>query len=230
MKSLCAKKLRIWALSTAGFCLVGIVSPAHADVFEFGNAGNWQQLNKPAVQDSSVQDTAEESLPPIRLEAITQIDLSGKSNAHDWVAKPVKLKNNPTPQLASFNPIVTAAAQQYGLAPELVDAVMWQESRYRQNAVSSVGAIGLMQLMPGTAKQLGVNPHDAWQNAFGGAAYLRQQLNRFNNSIPLALAAYNAGPGAVIKHGGIPPYAETQKYVASIMQRLERYSTAGQQK
>jgi soluble lytic murein transglycosylase-like protein len=225
MKSVCAKQLRIWALSTAGFCLAGIVTPAHADVFEFGNAGTWQQLNKPVVQASS-----DENLPPIRLEAITQIDPSGKSNAHDLVARRVKLKNTPTPPLAAFNPIVTAAAQQYGLAPELVDAVMWQESRYRQNAVSPVGAIGLMQLMPGTAKQLGVNPHDAWQNAFGGAAYLRQQLNRFNNSIPLALAAYNAGPGAVIKHGGIPPYAETQKYVASIMQRLERYSTTGQQK
>jgi soluble lytic murein transglycosylase-like protein len=83
-----------------------------------------------------------------------------------------------------------------------------------------------MQLMPGTARQLGVrNPHDAEQNVVGGTAYLRQQLERFGNDVPLALAAYNAGPGAVIKYGGIPPYRETQNYVRQIMQRLSTTST-----
>jgi soluble lytic murein transglycosylase-like protein len=83
-----------------------------------------------------------------------------------------------------------------------------------------------MQLMPETARQLGVrNPHDVEQNVVGGTAYLRQQLERFGNNVPLALAAYNAGPGAVMKYGGIPPYRETQNYVRQIMQRLSTTST-----
>jgi soluble lytic murein transglycosylase-like protein len=78
-----------------------------------------------------------------------------------------------------------------------------------------------MQLMPGTARQMGVSdPHDVSQNVAGGTAYLREQLVRFGNNVPLALAAYNAGPSAVIKYGGIPPYRETQNYVHRIMQRL----------
>jgi soluble lytic murein transglycosylase-like protein len=103
----------------------------------------------------------------------------------------------------------------------LVDAVAWQESRYNNNARSPVGAIGIMQLMPSTARGLGiVDPTDVGQNIAGGAAYLRSQLDRFGNNVPLALAAYNAGPGAVHRYGGIPPYRETQNYVRRIMGRL----------
>ena len=81
--------------------------------------------------------------------------------------------------------------------------------------------MGVMQLMPGTARQMGVSdPHDVHQNVAGGTAYLREQLVRFGNNVPLALAAYNAGPGAVLKYGGIPPYRETQNYVRQIMGRL----------
>jgi len=101
---------------------------------------------------------------------------------------------------------------------KLLRAVAWAESRGRQQAVSPKGALGIMQLMPGTAEQLGVNPFDPDANVHGGARYLAQQLARFR-SLPLALAAYNAGPGAVLRWGGIPPYAETQSYVAQIMSR-----------
>ena len=115
---------------------------------------------------------------------------------------------------------VAQVEREYGLPPGLVDAVIYQESRGRMNAISSKGALGLMQLMPGTAAQLGVNPYDANQNIRGGARYLRQQIDQFG-SIPLALAAYNAGPGAVVRYGGIPPYRETQNYVATILGRWQ---------
>jgi soluble lytic murein transglycosylase-like protein len=120
---------------------------------------------------------------------------------------------------------IQVAATRFGVDRNLVDAVAWQESRYNPRALSTAGAMGVMQLMPGTARQLGVrNPHDVEQNVVGGTAYLRQQLERFGNNVPLALAAYNAGPGAVIKYGGIPPYRETQDYVRQIMQRLSATS------
>ncbi len=113
------------------------------------------------------------------------------------------------------------AAARYGISGALVDAVAWQESRYNHRARSSVGAIGVMQLMPGTARQLGVtDPTNLHENIMGGAAYLRKQLDRFGNNVPLALAAYNAGPGAVQKYGGIPPYRETRNYVRQIMGRM----------
>ena len=115
---------------------------------------------------------------------------------------------------------VAQVEQDYGLPQGLVHAVIHQESRGRPNAVSVKGALGLMQLMPGTAAQLGVNPYDPEQNVRGGALYLRQQIDRFG-SIPLALAAYNAGPGAVLRYGGIPPYRETQNYVSTIMRRWQ---------
>ncbi|WP_309612374.1 lytic transglycosylase domain-containing protein [Sphingomonas sp.] len=115
------------------------------------------------------------------------------------------------------------AAKAEGLDVHLLRAVAWTESRGRQGAVSPKGALGVMQLMPGTAAELGVDPLDPEANLHGGARYLARQLTRFQ-SVPLALAAYNAGPGAVLRWGGIPPYAETQAYVAQIMSRWQGVS------
>lgn len=118
---------------------------------------------------------------------------------------------------ADVKKLIDAYAQYFGLAPQLVQAVVQVESGYNIRALSSKGAMGLMQLMPGTAALLGVtDPYDPQQNIRGGTAYLRQQLDKFGD-LQLALAAYNAGPGAVERHGGIPPYAETQAYVTKIM-------------
>lgn len=115
---------------------------------------------------------------------------------------------------------IRAAALYHGISPDLIEAVAWQESRFRQTATSSVGAVGVMQLMPGTARDLGVDRHDLTQNVYGGVAYLRQMLLRYGGDLTLALAAYNAGPGAVDRHRGVPPFAETQAYVAAILSRL----------
>ena len=109
-----------------------------------------------------------------------------------------------------------------GLRPEFVRSVAAVESAYRTAAISPKGAIGLMQLMPATAAELGANPHDPLQNADAGARYLRQLLLKYKDTpdpVRLALAAYNAGPGAVDKYRNIPPYRETQQYVERVLRK-----------
>jgi soluble lytic murein transglycosylase-like protein len=115
---------------------------------------------------------------------------------------------------------VAELAAKYDISPALLEALVWQESRWRENAVSPVGARGLAQLMPGTARQLGVNPDDPHANLEGGARYLREQLDRFGGDLEKALAAYNAGPGRVIRANGIPAITETRNYVSAILARL----------
>jgi soluble lytic murein transglycosylase-like protein len=123
---------------------------------------------------------------------------------------------------AALAPIIQAAARQHRIDPRLLAAVARRESRFRPDAVSPVGAQGVMQLMPRTAKWLGVEDSlDARQNIFGGAKYLRMMLDQFDGNVELSLAAYNAGPGAVKKHRGIPPYHETRQYVAAIRSDYE---------
>jgi soluble lytic murein transglycosylase-like protein len=121
---------------------------------------------------------------------------------------------------------IDAAAAKHGVDPALLRALIRQESNFNANAVSPAGARGLTQLMPGTAAALGVDASDPAQAIEGGARYLRQQLDRFGDDPAKALAAYNAGPGAVQRFGGVPPYAETQNYVRKVMAYAAEYRQA----
>jgi soluble lytic murein transglycosylase-like protein len=181
--------------------LAGLCSGAHANVFERKQNGNLVEISQPAWRADASRSVERRNGP-------TTNSASNSSQSQNAVRQHIQV-----------------AATRFGVDRNLVDAVAWQESRYNPRALSTAGAMGVMQLMPGTARQLGVyNPQDVEQNVAGGTAYLRQQLERFGNNVPLALAAYNAGPGAVMKYGGIPPYRETQDYVRQIMQRLSATS------
>ncbi|HET8613049.1 MAG TPA: lytic transglycosylase domain-containing protein [Sphingomonas sp.] len=122
---------------------------------------------------------------------------------------------------------IRAAAARHGVSPALVSAVAWRESRFNQAAVSPKGARGVMQLMPGTARALGVDARDAGANVEGGAAYLGRLIGRYHGDIVKALAAYNAGPGAVDRWRGVPPFAETRAYVAAILDRMAALAERG---
>lgn len=122
--------------------------------------------------------------------------------------------------------LIEQAAERAGVDPQLVAAVAWQESGFQPAARSAAGALGLMQLMPGTARELGVDPLNPAANLEGGARYLAQQLARFGGRTDLALAAYNAGPGRVAAAGGVPAIPETQAYVRAVTEHL-RHLTSG---
>ncbi len=153
-----------------------------------------------------IDDSGKSSLKPA----------SGKSKSHSSKAKS-KLAVSKSQRLL-YSDYVTGAANKYDLDSDLIYAVIRIESNFKKNAKSPKGAMGLMQLMPETAKLMGVkDAYDPKQNIYGGARYLRGLLNRLKDT-RLALAAYNAGPEAVVKYNGIPPYRETKSYVSMVMQ------------
>ncbi|MDP3738496.1 MAG: lytic transglycosylase domain-containing protein [Hyphomonadaceae bacterium] len=182
------------ALTGAGLVL-GFAASAQAQVIEIGPAGI-TTLNGPAVV------TADGASPIVAPRAPT------KSEARQNAAAP----------------LIERAGGQVELSPRLLEAIAYVESRFNQHAVSPAGAIGVMQLMPATAAELGVDPHNPEGNIRGGADYLRKMVTMFGNNVELAVAAYNAGPSAVIRHGGVPPYKETRAYVAAVMDYLARTS------
>ncbi len=141
--------------------------------------------------------------------------ITNESPEHQGRRLSARLVEVPGRDLAA---VIERHARSQSLEPKLVRAVIQAESGYNVQALSNKGAMGLMQLMPGTATELAVDdPYDPDQNIRGGTTYLRFLLDRFNNRMELALAAYNAGPGAVDRHSGIPPYRETQAYVRRVL-------------
>jgi soluble lytic murein transglycosylase-like protein len=143
--------------------------------------------------------------------------LTPPPNASEIAATPKARRTAPPKHLSAA---LADAGQRVALSPRLVEAVAWTESHFNPAARSHAGAQGLMQLMPETAADLGVNAADPEQNLRGGAAYLRQMLDLFDGDLALALAAYNAGPEAVRRYGRAPPYRETQEFVSSVLAYL----------
>lgn len=139
------------------------------------------------------------------------------------LVKPSNSINNTASQVKTYSKseiknIISQISAKHGVNEKLVNALIKQESGFNPSVVSKAGAVGLMQLMPQTAKTLGVvNSKDPVQNVDGGVRYLKSMMKKYNGNIILALAAYNAGPGAVDKYGGVPPYKETQNYVKNIL-------------
>lgn len=128
------------------------------------------------------------------------------------------------PDTRPLKDVIKHYADLYHLEAALVQAVIKAESNFNSKAISTKGALGMMQLLPETARDMGVrNPFDIEDNIRGGSRYLRLMLDQFNNKLDLALAAYNAGPGAVRRHGGIPPYEETRNYVERVKKYLYEY-------
>ena len=196
---------------TATLALLCAATPARADVMEIGPEGpRWisgalaapQPAESPAESDVT-ELSADFAVPP---QAVADAARQAGVVPAVYAVKVAEL------------------ARRFDLSPTLIEALVWQESRWQAGARSPVGAQGLAQLMPGTARYLGVNQLDPFANLEGGARYLREQLDRFDGNIEKALAAYNAGPGRVIAAGGVPRIRETQGYVAAIMGRLSDHS------
>ena len=148
-------------------------------------------------------------------------DVSGDLRTPDELLNDETAANQDLDEREALEPIIQEAAALHGVDPDLVKAVIQTESRFDPRAQSGVGAQGLMQLMPRTAKAVGIeDPFDARQNIFGGVKYLSQMMQRYDGNTALALAAYNAGPGNVRRHRGVPPFGETRGYVTKIAKLL----------
>ena len=178
-----------------------------------------------AILDNQNYLPGEEALNPFAAAAAAPNPTPTPNTIREPVVEP-ELETIVESAFEEINPISTeemleAAADKYNVDPNLVKAIATAESDWDQNAISSVGAIGVMQLMPETAAGLGVDPYDEQENIEGGAKYIRQMLDTFNGNVRHAVAAYNAGPGAVKRYGGVPPYSETQNYVGRVLDLYE---------
>jgi soluble lytic murein transglycosylase-like protein len=186
------------ASGAAGSALAGTALPA-------GAPGQGSTSFAAALQAATTADTAPAA--PVGAQGTADLGATGSTSQYD--------------------PLIEQAAARYGIDPAVLHGLIQQESGFDPEAQSGAGAAGLTQLMPGTASSLGVaNPLNPAESIEGGARYLSQMMSRFGGNTEDALAAYNAGPGAVQQYGGVPPYAETQSYVQKVLGYAEAYRQA----
>jgi hypothetical protein len=207
----CRKHLFAGALGVAA--AIG-ASPASAQVMEIGDDGTVSVRTGAGASNFEVVTPASDKV----------VDESGQPVVPAFAFTAV----GPAPVPPQFAGVLMQAAAAANISPTLLSALVWQESRWNPQALSPKGAMGLAQLMPATARYLGVNPADPVANLHGGARYLRQLLDQFDGNVEKALAAYNAGPGRVRSAGGIPAIAETRNYVSSIVRRIAASSGGNQ--
>lgn len=197
-----------WRLLTLCSATLVAVS-ARADVIDIGADGTVTRVTGPAViYSTNLRETV-----PIQ-PAVPAYSPPSPSRMAGLAIPPSDIRRT-----------IGYVAQAHQLPADLLTAIAWQESRFQPRALSPKGALGVMQLMPNTARALGVDPNDVVGNITGGARLIRSLLVRYQGNTALALAAYNAGAGAVDRYGGIPPYAETQDYVRAVLNRMRMTRT-----
>jgi len=211
------------------------VSPASADVIRFGSGADEMPAQATSIQRfRNSRNFVSPAATKLPTDADAESELRLALLAETATGEDMIAPTGPVGAFAGIQPGIDRTAARYqhhpalrsaGLSPRewhaLFRAMIWQESRFNPRALSPKGAIGLAQLMPGTARMLGVDPKDPMQNLDGGARYLLSQLQAFGSPV-LALAAYNAGPQAVRAHGGVPPYRETRDYVITVLSEHDR--------
>jgi soluble lytic murein transglycosylase-like protein len=186
-------------VAAAALLVAGLGGGAAAQVLEIAPDGAVTTVRSPAIYTDP--DSAPQLINPPSFDAPAPL-------AHASLAP------------ADLSDQVRSAAERHGLSAKMVEAVAWRESRFNPQAISPKGAVGVMQLMPATAREMGVDPRDSAANIEAGAAYLSQMMKTFDGDLTLALAAYNAGPAAVRQYAGVPPFPETKAFVDAILGRL----------
>jgi soluble lytic murein transglycosylase-like protein len=206
-------------------CLLSVTLTASAGEYVVLSNGFRIRADSHSADGAVVRLQTSQGVIEIQASSVAEFEQEDYTPPSPSPPKPTELV--PDIQQPKLTPreLVTRAAVQAGLPPEIVHSVAKAESGYQPNAISPKGAIGLMQLMPATAAELNVDPHDPAQNAEAGARYLRDLLLKYENDphqVSKAVAAYNAGPGAVDKYNGIPPYRETVDYVNRVLKEYEK--------
>jgi soluble lytic murein transglycosylase-like protein len=195
--------------------LVGTAVPVHADIYRCRRADGTQHY-------TNIRESGRRCQLVVRGKK-SKPKASGTKNSSGTKASSASRSKDPT-RYSRYNGLIDEASRLYQLPESFIRAVMRVESDFNRTVVSRAGAMGLMQLMPKTARSMGVSdPFDARQNILGGARYLRILANRFRGDLVLTVAAYNAGESAVEKHAGIPPYKETQRYVRRVLKHYYAY-------